>query len=128
MREPKFYKSTQDGTMISLIGNEGEQFEESVKEGFQFIDPLAAEGAGEKHLPVVSVENNVVTVNIGSVNHPMMAEHYINWIYLQTNQGGQLKHLTVDGEPGIKFALVEGETAIAAYAYCNIHGLWVTKL
>ena len=45
------------------------------------------DAAVEKHVPVYTVEQNLVHVVVGEVNHPMLEEHYIEWITLKTNQG-----------------------------------------
>ncbi len=78
----------------------------------------------EKHVPVVTIEGNLVKVAVGAAPHPMSEEHYIMWVYLQTEQGGQRKCLSPGDKPEQIFALTEGDKAIAAYAYCNLHGLW----
>ena len=62
-------------------------------------------------------------MHVGSVDHPMLEEHHIAWIYLQTTDGGQRKCLEVDGKPEATFAL-GGAKVVAAYEYCNLHGLW----
>ena len=82
---------------------------------------------GEKHLPVAVVEGGKVKVNVGSVDHPMIPEHFIQWVYLQTEQGSQLKYLRPDQEPNVSFQLGE-DKAVAVYAYCNLHGLWMVEL
>ncbi|HHT67539.1 MAG TPA: desulfoferrodoxin [Erysipelotrichaceae bacterium] len=82
------------------------------------------EGAYEKHIPVYNVKDNVVTVNVGSVAHPMINEHYIQWIALETNKGNQRKLLKPGQPPTAQFALLEGEEVIAVYEYCNLHGLY----
>lgn len=82
------------------------------------------DAAVEKHVPVVAVNGSKVTVTVGSVPHPMMDKHYIQWISVETNQGVQRKKLTPESEPKAEFALAEGETVEAVYAYCNLHGLW----
>lgn len=86
------------------------------------------DASGEKHLPVVKVDGNTVTVSVGSVAHPMLPEHYINWVALETSEGILRKPLSPNTEPVAKFALAEGEKAIAAYEYCNLHGLWKTEI
>lgn len=86
--------------------------------------PGTVEASAEKHIPVWSVEGNVVTVTVGSVIHPMVEEHYIEWISLQTKQGNQRKVLAPGQAPTACFALCEGDEVVAAYAYCNLHGLW----
>ena len=81
----------------------------------------------EKHVPTVSVSGDTVTVNIGSVPHPMDESHLIKWVYLRTDAGGHRKNLTHENKPTVEFALKK-EQAIAVYAYCNLHGLWKTEL
>ena len=89
--------------------------------------PNTVEASGEKHKPVVSVENGVVRVSVGSVAHPMVPEHSIEWVFVETENGGQLKRLNPGSEPEVKF-LLDGEKAVAVYAYCNLHGLWMTEV
>ena len=89
--------------------------------------PNTVEASGEKHVPVVSVENGVVSVAVGSVAHPMVPEHSIEWVYVETENGGQLKKLSPGSAPEVKFQLGD-EKAVAVFAYCNLHGLWMTEL
>ena len=63
----------------------------------------------EKHIPVYSVEGNKVSVVVGSVEHPMVDVHYIEWICLVTNFGVQRKELKPGDEPNVTFSLLEGE-------------------
>ena len=88
------------------------------------IVPGTSDGAHEKHVPVYTVENNIVTVTVGAVEHPMTQAHYIEWISLQTNAGNQRKLLKPGDAPKAVFALAPGETFVSAWAYCNLHGLW----
>ena len=78
----------------------------------------------EKHIPVIEEEGTKVKVTIGQTLHPMEEEHYIEWIYLETNQGIKRMNLKPGEEPIAYFALLEGEKVIKAYSYCNLHGLW----
>ena len=89
--------------------------------------PNTVEASGEKHVPVVTVSGDSVSVHVGSVTHPMAAEHFIEWIALETENGLQRKYLKPGGEPAATFAL-SGEKAVAAYAYCNLHGLWKKEI
>ena len=89
--------------------------------------PGVVEASHEKHIPVISIEGDTVTVTVGSVEHPMSEEHSILWVYLETDKGGQRKSLEVDAAPVVSFALAD-ERPIAVYAYCNLHGLWKTDI
>ena len=74
--------------------------------------------------PVWTVENGIVHVKVGSVEHPMLPEHYIEWVSLHTKQGNQRKELHPGEKPEVCFALCEGDAVEAVYAYCNLHSLW----
>lgn len=94
------------------------------------LKPLKAndtDAAKEKHVPVVEVNGSTVDVTVGTVLHPMTPEHLVTDIILVTNKGYQVKHLTATDAPKASFALADGETAVAVYEYCNLHGLWVYK-
>ena len=86
--------------------------------------PNTTDGAHEKHVPVIEKDGNKVTVQVGSVAHPMLAAHYIEFIILETNKTVHLANLTPENEPCAEFVLAEGEEVIAAYEYCNLHGFW----
>ena len=90
----------------------------------QEIIPGSVDASQEKHVPVYTVEGNVITVNVGSVDHPMADEHYIEWVAVETKQGVQRKHLTPSSAPNVRFALAEGDEVVSVLAYCNLHGLW----
>ena len=93
----------------------------------QELIPNTVEAAREKHLPVITRSGETVTVKVGSVAHPMAEEHYIEWIILETKQGYQKKDLKPGEKPEAAFALTAGDEVVAAYAYCNLHGLWKTE-
>ena len=90
--------------------------------------PNTTEAATEKHLPVVTIEGTNVNVKIGSVDHPMTEEHLIQWVYLETAEGGQRKNLKAGDKPELNFAITAGDKVKAVYAYCNLHGLWKTEV
>ncbi len=97
-------------------------------EPMQEMVPNTTDAAVEKHVPVVKVEGSLVTVTVGETIHPMTEAHQIMWILLETNQGRCRKNLPVSGEPKAVFALAPGEKPVAAYEYCNLHGLWMKEL
>ena len=78
----------------------------------------------EKHVPVVTCDGNKVCVAVGSVEHPMLEAHYIQWIAIETTNGVQRKFLKPGEAPKAEFLLADGESFVAAYEYCNLHGLW----
>lgn len=124
MQKPIFFICSEKDCILSLITGEKEQLKQALGEHFTILDPAKSEGAGEKHLPIVTQSESTVTVTVGSILHPMTDEHSINWIYLETTLGGQLKFLPSTGEPAATFCLTPEDKAVAAYAYCNLHGFW----
>lgn len=84
----------------------------------------SVDAAVEKHVPVVTEEDGIVRVSVGSVEHPMTSEHYISHVVLETDAGIQIAELHPGDKPEAVFSLVKGASIITAYAYCNLHGLW----
>lgn len=122
MHELKFYVCKHCGNMVLFIKNSGVPI---VCCGENMVELVAdsTDASIEKHVPDTKIEDGVIHVQIGSTPHPMIEEHYIVWIYLQTEKGGQLKYLNPNKEPKTSFTVVD-DKPLAVYAYCNIHGLW----
>lgn len=119
----KFYRCAHCGNIVAYIHDSGVRAiccGEEMKE----LIPNTTDAAGEKHVPVIGVDGQTVTVAVGSVEHPMMDVHYIEWIMLETKQGRQRKALKPSDKPVAVFALVPGDEVVAAYEYCNLHSLW----
>lgn len=123
----KFYRCEKCGKIVEMIKSSpcptmccGEAMVELV--------PGTSDGAHEKHVPAVTVDGSTVSVKVGEVEHPMMEAHYIMWIALETKQGVQRKNLNPGEKPEAVFALAEGDEAVAAYEYCNLHGLWKAEI
>lgn len=128
MNEPRFYSKEGCSTLIEVIcADPGASFSCCGKELTE-LKANTSEGASEKHLPVVEQNGNTVTVNVGSIAHPMTEEHSIGFICLETEKGLQRVPLKADGDPKACFALTEGDKPVAAYAYCNLHGFWKTEI
>lgn len=125
-KEQKFFLCKHCGNLVGLVNNAGVPMICCGEEMLQ-LQPNGTDGAQEKHVPVVESKGDTVTVTVGQAGHPMTKEHSIQWIYLETRCGGQRKNLAVGEEPQAEFALVNDEP-LAAFAYCNLHGLWKTEL
>lgn len=121
--EPKFYVCKKCGNIIAMVKASGVPIV-CCGEPMAELVPGTTDGALEKHVPVVVREGDRVTVTVGSVEHPMLEAHHIEWILLQTRQGNQRKMLRPGEAPRATFALTEGDEVVAAYEYCNLHGLW----
>ena len=90
--------------------------------------PNKTDAALEKHVPVVAVDGAKVTVSVGEVAHPMIETHYIQFILLETKKGFQMVSLKPGDEPKAEFAVADGDAAVAAYEFCNLHGLWMKEI
>lgn len=119
----RYFRCDKCGNLVEYVHSSGVPMV-CCGEKMRELVPGSVDAAVEKHVPVVSVEGSVVRVHVGSVTHPMTEEHLIEWITLETNRGVQRKTLSAGEAPEAVFALAEGEQAVAAYAYCNLHGLW----
>lgn len=92
------------------------------------LKPGHSDGDGEKHLPVVAFhDGDCVKVEVGSQPHPMLPEHHVRLIVLETDRGLHIRHLD-QGKPAVAEFCIRGEKALAAYEYCNVHGLWMSAV
>ena len=119
----KFFVCETCGNMIAMVKESGVPVVCCGKKMTELV-PGTTDASVEKHVPVYKVEGNRVTVKVGSVEHPMSPEHYIEWMSIQTKLGNQRKELTPGTSPEVCFTLCEGDEVEAVYAYCNLHGLW----
>ena len=87
------------------------------------LNAQSADEGREKHVPVVSVSaDHELTVTVGSTPHPMVANHFIEFVCLQTTDSFVIHQLKAGEEP--KAVLRFSGKPVAVFAYCNIHGLW----
>ncbi len=119
----RFFKCELCGNIITVLKDGGGPLS-CCGQGMKELIPGTTDAAQEKHVPVVSVTGDKVTVKVGSVEHPMTDAHLIEWIAIETSKGCQLRKLTPQDKPEATFQLSEGETLVATYEYCNLHGLW----
>ena len=121
--EMTFYRCAHCGQIVAIVKKTGDPViccGEPMKE----LIPGTTDAAAEKHVPSFEVKGDVVEVTVGSVEHPMLEEHYIEWIAVQTKQGNQRKSLEPGEPPKACFRICDGDEVEAVYAYCNLHSLW----
>ena len=126
MKNTKFYICPHCGNIVEMVNDAG------VKpfccgQKMEKLLPNTVEASGEKHIPAVKAAADIVEVNVGSVDHPMVDVHWIEWVQLVTDKGSYRKWLNPGEAPRVLFHL-DGETPLEVYAYCNLHGLWKTEL
>ena len=114
------------GNLVGIVHDSGVPMTCCGQE-METLVPNTTDAAGEKHVPVAAVADGKVTVKVGSVTHPMLPEHSIQWIALETEHGAQRVRLQPGQAPEAEF-LVGNEKPVAVYEYCNLHGLWKTEL
>ena len=122
----RFFICNHCNNLIGLIDDKGIPM---VCCGYRVTEliPNTVDASGEKHLPEVIVSGDKIKVKVGSVPHPMTDEHYIQFIYVETEHGGQRKCLKPGDEPNGEFCFVN-DKPVAVYEYCNLHGLWKTEV
>ncbi len=121
----KFYRCNHCGNIIVKMVDSrvpvvccGERMEELVAN--------TVEASTEKHIPYVTkVDDSHIKVTVGSVEHPMLPEHHIVFLFVETEKGGMFLHLK--DKPEAVFC-TGTDRPVAVYEYCNIHGLWKVKL
>ena len=119
----KFYVCESCGNFVGMVVDSGAPMSCCGKMMKELV-PGTSDGAVEKHVPVFTVDGNKVVVTVGSVEHPMVEAHFIEWIAIETKKGAQRKVLNPGDKPSVEFALTDDDAVIAVYAYCNLHGLW----
>ncbi len=120
----KFYICSHCGNIVAMVKASGVPVV-CCGEKMTELVPGTVEASHEKHIPVYTVDGGKVKVSVGSVSHPMLPEHNIEWVSLSTKQGNQIKRLPTDGAPEVCFSICDGDEVLAVYAYCNLHGLWM---
>lgn len=125
MKTQKFFICKHCGNVVGKIIDSGVPLV-CCGEKMQELVPNTVEASVEKHLPVVTmVDDCTMKIEIGSVPHPMTEEHYIAFVYVQTEKGGIRVNLTEKPETVVCTCT---DKPIAVYAYCNLHGMWKTEL
>ena len=123
----KFYRCETCGNIITKLNDSGVPVVCCGKPMTELV-PGSVDAAVEKHVPAVTVDGSKVTVQVGEVEHPMLEEHFIQFIVLETEGGFQKKTLKPGDKPVAEFIVADGDKPVAAYEYCNLHGLWVKEI
>lgn len=91
----------------------------------QDMDLLAentTDAAVEKHVPAITKNDDGILVNVGSVDHPMTDDHFIEWIEVLAGEVSNKIFLNPGDKPQACFPAYDGDVTVRAY--CNLHGLW----
>ena len=126
MKNNKFYVCAHCGNIVEMVHDAGVPVVCCGQKMDELV-PNTVDASGEKHIPAVTVSDGIVEVNVGSVDHPMVDVHWIEWVQLNTDKGRYRKVLKPGESPKVSFPL-QDEKPLAVYAFCNLHGLWLTEL
>jgi superoxide reductase len=121
----QIYKCTECGSIIEILhGGAGDL--KCCGKPMISIKENTVDASVEKHVPVIEKIAGGFKVTVGSVIHPMVDNHYIEWIELLAN-GRSYKKFFKPGDEPIATFLVEA-SEVTAREYCNLHGLWTAKV
>lgn len=116
------YKCNICGNIVELVHVGGGELV-CCGQPMELKQPNTQDASHEKHVPVIEATADGVLVKIGSVEHPMLEEHHIEWIEIIADGKVYRQCLNPGDKPQAEFAVKA--TNIQARAYCNIHGLWM---
>lgn len=117
----QIYKCEICGNIVEVVhGGQGELV--CCEKPMKLLEEQTADMAKEKHVPVVEATDDGVTVKVGSIPHPMEAEHYIEWVQLISGDNAYRIFLKPGGAPQGTFKVLKGD--LKAREYCNVHSLW----
>ena len=122
----KFLRCDHCGNLVGVINDAGVPMI-CCGQPLTELVPNTTDAANEKHVPVVTVDGDILRAEVGSVEHPMEEAHYIQWIFVETDKGGHKRTFKPGEKPVVEFNL-HGEKPVAVYEYCNLHGLWKAEV
>lgn len=120
----EIYKCEVCGIIVEIIHEGGGELV-CCNQPMKLMEENMVDAALEKHVPVIEKTEDGIKVKVGSVPHPMVEEHYIEWIELIADGRACRKFLNPGDEPEALFK-IEAQT-ITAREYCNLHGLWKSE-
>lgn len=123
----KFFLCEHCGNIVEMVRDVGVPVYccgEPMKE----LSANTSDGASEKHVPVVRREDGALIVELGSTAHPMNDDHLMEWVVVETEHGCLRRDLHPGDDTTLKFLVCDCDKPLAVYAYCNLHGLWMTRV
>jgi superoxide reductase len=157
MNHALFYRCERCGNIVALVKS-GSGVLNCCGQPMTELIANSTDGAQEKHVPVAVQKGDKIQVTVGSVIHPMVKEHYIEWIALVSGDRIEIKYLQPGMKPTAEFSMPAAQTEtiftgendeevlncegqpcnfvcppekskpITVYEYCNLHGLWKSEL
>jgi len=122
-KQNEVYKCEVCGNIITILHEEAGQLVCCSQPMILLEEKTQDPEKGEKHVPIITRTEQGVLVKVGTIEHPMEQEHYIEFIQIITNNKVYTKFLNHGDKPEAEFCIPESENIIAR-EYCNLHGLW----
>ena len=121
----KFFRCRHCGNVIHKVVDSGVPVV-CCGEQMQELIPNTVDASNEKHVPAITkLSDCKLKVQVGSILHPMLPEHHICFIYVETENGGI--RIDLKEKPEAEICVCSGKP-VTVYEYCNLHGLWKTDL
>ena len=120
----EIYKCEECGNIVEVLDGGGADLV-CCGENMQLLEGSTTDEGKEKHVPVIEIGADSITVKVGSVAHPMADEHYIEWIELIADGKVYRQNLQPGSAPQATFPLIAQK--VTAREYCNLHGHWTAK-
>ncbi|MGN0286232.1 MAG: desulfoferrodoxin family protein [Atopobiaceae bacterium] len=126
MAEVTFYRCNKCGNLVAVV-QKGSCTPQCCGQPMEELKAGSTDAATEKHVPVVTRADGKIKVQVGSVEHPMLEEHSIQWIALAAKDRVEIHYLHPGQKPVTEFS-DDGAQDVTVYEYCNLHGLWKAQL
>lgn len=129
MKELNLYYCETCKNLVEVLNNNPTLKLQCCGKDMKKIEANTTDGATEKHMPVINIEDNSLFIQVGEVMHPMSEEHYISCIYVVDDLGNYEKiTLTPSDNPEVSVDFNENAKKLNIYSYCNLHGLWKKEI
>jgi len=124
----EIYKCEICGNIVEVV-HAGAKALVCCKKPMNLMSANTVDAAQEKHVPVVEKTAHGIDIKVGSVPHPMDEKHYIEWIEVEEPNAKVLRKFFKPGEAAeVNFGIAGSKEGITVRAYCNLHGLWESKI
>lgn len=126
MAEATFYRCNKCGNLVAVV-EKGTCTPRCCGDAMEELVAGSTDAATEKHVPVVERADGTIRATVGSVEHPMLEKHSIQWVALAAKDRLEIRYLHPGERPVAEFA-DGGAEDVTVYEYCNLHGLWKADL
>lgn len=124
-KKKQIYKCDVCGNIVEVL-NIGAESLVCCGQAMRLENEKSEDVGNEKHVPVIEKTDFGYKIKIGLVEHPMEESHFIEWIEINSEDGKSGKKFLNPGDKPEADFYIKAEK-ITARAYCNVHGLWISK-